>query len=248
MDTQSLLIFLGLVALGSYIQTVSGFAIALIITGGVTALGLAPVSFTANVVSFLALANTATAILRNHSHIDFKIMLYASSGVFFLTAVGLMILNHLGNQSVSSLEILLGILILGSGILLMIHPHPLKKISPNSMHLFAGGIGGILSGMLGAGGPPLVVHLYRQPLSFPIIRTTLLAILGIMPMIRIGFETYNGNITEAVLKLSLYSVPVTILITLLARRFPPPVSEIAMKRFAFGLLCVLGVSLIFNNI
>ena len=248
MDNYSLLIFLGLVALGSYIQTVSGFAIALIITGGVTALGLAPVSFTANVVSFLALANTITAVHKNHSHIDFKIMLFASGGVFFLTAVGLMILNHLSTQSVSLLEMLLGILILGSGVLLMIHPHPLQKISPNSMHLFVGGIGGLLSGMIGAGGPPLVVHLYRQPLAFPVIRTTLLAILGIMPMIRIGFETYNGNITVAVLKLSLYSIPVTILFTLLARRFPPPASETAMRRFAFGLLCVLGLSLILNNI
>ena len=102
--------------------------------------------------------------------------------------------------------------------------------------------------MFGAGGPALVVHLYRQPLAFPIIRTTLLAILGIMPIIRIGVETYNGNITEAVLKLSLYSAPVTILITLLARRFPPQISEISLRRFAFGLLCVLGLSLILKNV
>jgi len=70
METHALLSFLGLVAVGSYIQTLTGFAIALIIMGGVTALGLAPVAFTANVVSFIALANTVTAVHRNHSHID----------------------------------------------------------------------------------------------------------------------------------------------------------------------------------
>ena len=65
MDTSSLLAFVGLVALGSYIQTISGFAIALIIAGGATALGLAPIDFTANVISFIALANTITAV---HKH------------------------------------------------------------------------------------------------------------------------------------------------------------------------------------
>jgi len=248
MDAISLLAFLGLVALGSYIQTVSGFAIALIITGGATALGLAPVAFTANVVSFVALANTAVAVHSRHSHIDLRIMLYASIGVLFVSGIGLAVLHHLSSSSIDLLEALLGVVILASGALLMIHPHPLKKISPNYAHLIAGGFGGLLSGLLGAGGPPLVIHLYRQPLAFPVIRTTLLAILGIMPIIRIGLETYGGNITADVLKLSALGVPVSILSTIFARRFPPPVSDLMMRRFAFGLLCVLGLSLIISKL
>lgn len=248
MESYPLLAFLGLVALGSYVQTVSGFAIALIIAGGVTTLGLASVAFTANVISFVALANTAVAVHSRHSHIDMKIMIYASIGVFVLSGVGLMLLDLLSSNSIDLLEILLGIVLLGSGALLMFRPHPLKSVSPNYAHLIAGGFGGLLSGMFGTGGPPLVIHLYRQPLAFPVIRTTLLAILGIMPLIRIGMETYNGNITAQVLTLSAYSVPVSIVSTILARRFPPPLSDLAMRRLAFGLLCVLGVSLIANKI
>jgi len=248
MDASSLLAFLGLVALGSYIQTVSGFAIALIIAGGVTAAGLAPVAFTANVISFIALANTAVALHSKHSHIDLKILLYASLGVLLLSGVGLMALDHLSTNSIDLLEMLLGAVILGSGALLMIHPHPLRQISPNYAHLIAGGFGGLFSGMFGAGGPPLVIHLYRQPLPFPVIRTTLLASLFVMPCIRIAFETYNGNITADVLELSLYSVPVSIAGTLFARRFPPPVSDSVMRRFAFGLLCLLGLSLIVSKL
>lgn len=247
METYSLLAFLGLVALGSYIQTVTGFAIALVIAGGVTTLGLAPVAFTANIISFVALANTIVAVYNKHSHIDLKIMLYASVGVLLLSGIGLMILHHLSSNSILLLEILLGIVILGSGALLMIRPHPLERISSNYTHLIAGGLAGLLSGMFGAGGPPLVIHIYRQPLAFPVIRTTLLAILFIMPFIRISFEAYNGNITDAVLELSLFCVPVSILTTIFARRFPPPVSDLMMRRFAFGLLCVLGLSLILNK-
>jgi uncharacterized membrane protein YfcA len=246
-ESYPLLAFLGLVALGSYVQTVSGFAIALIITGGATAMGLAPVAFTANVVSFVALANTAVAVHSRHSHIDLRIMIYASIGVLILSGVGLMVLHDLSSTSIELLKTLLGAVILGSGALLIVHPRPLQQVSPSYVHLIAGGFGGLLSGMLGAGGPPLVVHLYRQPLAFPVIRTTLLAILGIMPLTRIGIESYSGNITVSVLELSLYSVPVSIASTMFARRFPPPVSDQTMKRLAFALLCILGLSLIISN-
>ena len=248
MDIPSLLIFLALVALGSYIQTVTGFAIALVVTGGATAFGLAPIAFTANVVSFVALANIAVAVHKRHSHIELPILLYATTGVLLLSAVGLTMLRFLSSNAVDILETLLGIVILGSGALLTLHPHPLKRVSPSYAHLVAGGLGGLLSGLFGAGGPPLVVHLYRQPLPFPVVRTTLLAILGLMPLTRIGLETYNGNITGEVLKLSTFCTPLTVLVTLLARRFPPPISDLAMRRFAFGLLCVLGLSLIISKV
>ena len=73
MDTTALLGFLALVALGSFIQTLSGFAIALIITGGVTVFQLAPITFTVNVVSFVALINVLTAIHGLHSEIEKRV-------------------------------------------------------------------------------------------------------------------------------------------------------------------------------
>lgn len=248
MDLFSLLAFLGLVALGSYVQTVTGFAFGLIVMGGATYVGLASVAFTANVVTFVALANTATAVHRRHGHINLRIMVFSSLGVLLFSGLGLFVLSQLSKGAVDLLEMLLGIVILGSGILLMLHPTPLKTVSSQWSHLLAGGLGGFLSGMFGAGGPPLVVHLYRQPLKFAVVRTTLLAILGIMPLIRIIFETVSGNITTDILKLMALAVPVSILTTLLAKRYPPPVSELVMRRFAFGLLCVLGLSLILRQL
>jgi uncharacterized membrane protein YfcA len=247
MDTTALLSFLGLVALGSYIQTVSGFAIALIITGGATTLDLAPIAFTANVVSLVALANIATAVHRQHSHIDRGIMVPSSVGVLLFSGIGLLLLNHMSQNAVDLLEMLLGVLILGSGMLLTMHPLPLRQTSSATMHFTAGGLGGLFSGMFGAGGPPLVVHLYRQPLPFPVVRTTLLAILGIMPLVRLALEGAAGHVTLDILELGLLSVPVSIVATIAGRRFPPPISELAMRRFAFGLLCIIGLSLIIGN-
>ncbi len=248
MEPQAILAFLGLVAIGSYLQTISGFAISLVIVGGVTALGLAPIAFTANVVSFVALTNVLVAIYRNHDHIDADIMWHSAAGVLLVTGVGLWLLGHMSVNAVDMLELLLGFMILISGTILMIHPHPLKQVSGKGMHLIAGGFGGLLSGMFGAGGPPLVVHLYRQPLAFSIIRTTMLAILGMMLVIRIGMEGVAGNITDDILELSALGIPVSIIGTLAGRRFPPPASDTAMRRFAFALLCAIGLSLIVGNL
>ena len=247
METASLLAFLGLVALGSYVQTVSGFAIALIVTGGATVLGLAPLAFTANVVSFVALANIVTAVHRQHSHIHRAILGYGTAGVLLFTGVGLWALNHLSGSASGTLEMLLGVVILGSGVAFMIHPHVLKKPSGHLAHFVAGGLGGILSGLYGAGGPPIMVHLYRQPLPFAAMRVTLLAILGTIPFIRLSMEAVAGHLDREILQLSLYSAPVSILVTLFARRFPPPVSETNMRRFAFALLCVIGITLIIGR-
>ena len=76
----------------------------------------------------------------------------------------------------------------------------------------------------------------------------LLAILGIMPLIRICLEAINGHITSDILKLSAISIPVTVLATVAARRFPPPLPDTAMRRLAFGLLCVLGLSLLVSSL
>jgi hypothetical protein len=65
-----------------------------------------------------------------------------------------------------------------------------------------------------------------------------------MCVARLGLETYSGNITGEVLGLGLLSVPVSFLSALLARRFPPPVSDLAMRRVAFVLLSLLGLALV----
>ena len=248
MESELLLTFLVLVVLGSYVQTVSGFAIALILTGGITALGLAPIPFTANVVSFVALANVATALHKRYHDINLTLMAYSALGLLLFSGVGLVLLNYLSKNAVSLLEILLGISILIGGIMLMMHPHPIKRVSSNSLHLVVGSVGGLFSGLFSAGGPPIAIHFYRQPLPFSEVRATLLVLLGIMSIIRLGMEGASGHIGMDVLQLSAVSMPVSILATLAARRFPPPLSDLAMRRFAFGILCVMGLSLIIGGL
>ncbi len=59
----------------------------------------------------------------------------------------------------------------------------------------AGSIGGLFS----TGEPPLVYHLYRQPISTNVIRTTLLAIFLISSLARIVIVGVQGQINIEVI-------------------------------------------------
>ncbi|MDX5151594.1 MAG: hypothetical protein R3188_03875, partial [Acidiferrobacterales bacterium] len=66
MEPSALIAFLAIVAAGSYIQTVTGFGLGLIVMGTVTLLGLAPIEFSSIAVSILALTNSALALFKQH--------------------------------------------------------------------------------------------------------------------------------------------------------------------------------------
>ena len=78
---QNSVLFLSLVFVGAVVQSLTGFAMALIILGGVAALGLAGISETAAVVSILSLFNAGLALRYNYRLIDYTLMKTMSIGM-----------------------------------------------------------------------------------------------------------------------------------------------------------------------
>ncbi len=244
MDTSSLIIFLTVVAIGSYIQTVTGFALGLVIMGAVTILGLAPVAFSAIVVSLLALVNSFLALLKEGDTIHWKSVRWIVAGLLPAVFLGLLLLDYLSAHSMYLLKTLLGGFIIISGLLLVYKPHPKPVIAPNSRFLAIGFIGGLFGGLFSTGGPPIVFHLYRQPMSVMVVRTTLLAIFVVATTLRIVYVGIGGGISWKVLELTLFCLPLVIVFTFLGKKFRPPFSDITMRRFAFVLLVFLGATLL----
>ena len=244
MDTHSLIIFLFVVAIGSYIQTVTGFALGLVIMGAVTFLGLAPVTFSAIVVSLLALVNSFLALTRQGHTVHWSSVRIIVAGMVPAVFSGLLLLDYLSAHSMYLLKTLLGVFIICSGLLLVYKPQPRATIASTGNFLAIGMIGGLFGGLFSTGGPPIVFHLYRQPLPVAVIRTTLLAIFVVATLLRITYVGINGDISWSVIRLSLYSLPLVILFTYLGRRFRPPLSDLSMRRLAFILLILLGLMLL----
>lgn len=240
MDGFSLIVFLAVVAIGSYIQTVTGFALGLVIMGAVTLMNLAPVAFVAIVISLLALVNSFLALLKHGHTVHWRTVRLVVGGLVPAVFVGLLLLDYLSNHAMATLKTVLAVFIISSGLLLVYKPRPKPVLDSDARFIGIGAIGGLFGGLFSTGGPPVVFHLYRQPMQVEVIRTTLLAIFIVATLFRIGYVSLRGELTWAVIELALYSMPMVLLFTWIGRRYRPPLSDLAMRRVAFGLLIMLG--------
>ncbi|MFA5628298.1 MAG: sulfite exporter TauE/SafE family protein [Thiohalomonadaceae bacterium] len=244
MDPFTLAAFLFVVALGAYVQTVTGFALGLIVMGGITLLDLAPVAFTAIVIGFTALVNNFLALQRALHHIDRRGMMFTLLGMLPATYLGVQLLDQLQNTSINSLRVILGLVILAGGVMLALRPHPHERRAAGWVDAGVGIIGGILAGTFSIGGPPLVFHFYRQPLSLAVVRATLLATFAVTTAARLVYVGLAGDIELEMIEMSLLCLPVVFLATMAGRRYPPPLPDLAMRRLAFILLGLIGLLLL----
>lgn len=245
MALETIVGFVAVVALGAYVQTVTGFAHGLIVMGAVTLLGLAPIAFSAVVVSLTSMFNILVALRSSHHQVDRRTTLLASLGMAPALLLGIALLGYLSGEATHTLRIILGLFILGGGTLLMLRPHPRRTSASGWKDVVMGALGGFFGGLFSTAGPPLVYHMYREPLPIPVIRTTLLAIFGFTTIMRNGVVLLNGDFEMGMLTVSLLCLPAVYLATLLGERYPPPMAEQGMRRLAFGLLTVLGIPLLF---
>jgi uncharacterized membrane protein YfcA len=242
------IVFLVLVGLGTMVQSVTGFAMGLIIMGGVTALGVAEITFSAAVVSLISMVNAGLALRHTWRHVDLTFWRHLVAGLVPLTVVGLALLHILATGFTEVLKVLLGVVIILAGGLLMAQPHPFDRPSGCWTTVAIGSAGGLVSGLYGAGGAPLAWFMYRQPLDVNMIRATLLATFLVSTAGRSTFVTVSGQLTREILLTAALSVPVVVVVTLVSQRIAPFLPDKLLRRFVFVLLILLGVTLIFRPV
>lgn len=242
MNEQSMLIFFLAIAIGAYTQTVTGFAMGLIIMGITASLQLAPIAFIAAVISITGFVNVTLAVYKDHHHIHWQLLRTILIGFIPTMMIGILLLYYLDKTATQLLQLILGIAIMLGGILLILKPQPNKILSSSRFTLLAGASSGVMGGLFSTSAPPLIYYLYKQPLTIKTIRSTLLMTFMVGSISRLGFIGTQGLISLEILLFSLYSLPVVFLFTWLGKHYPPPLSDINMRRTAFGLLIVLGIS------
>jgi len=243
---ESLPFFLFAVALGAYIQTVTGFAFGIFLLASVTLFHLASIPLTATALNIMNLALASVVVLPGLRKVDYRILWQFLLGMMPAMAVGVVALSYLNANAQQVLKILLGFVILSGGLVLAWRPDPLKSRSGATGFVVAGAIGGFFGGLFSVGGPPVVYQLYRQPLMLSTIRITLLTLFSISSVGRLGMVAVDGGLTMEVIKVGVISVPVVMVAAWIGRRFPPPVSERTLRRFAFLLLMFSGALVIFT--
>ncbi|WP_206052595.1 sulfite exporter TauE/SafE family protein [Neptunomonas marina] len=243
MDYTTLLIFSGIIAAATYVQTVTGFALGMIVMGAVTMLNLVPIAFTSVVISLVTLVNGLTAIKGERQALDRRRVGAVMIGIVPGLALGLYLLTFLSSTHQTLLHFALGLAIFVGGMLIMLRPEPLEQPSSQPVFMGAGLASGFLAGLFSLAGPPLVYLFYRQPFELKTIRICLLGIFLACSSVRTIMVGFQGQLTADVLIFSACCIPMVMLFTWGGKRFPPPLSSTNMRRLAFALLIGIGASL-----
>jgi hypothetical protein len=236
--------FLACVALATCAQSVTGFALALILLGLTSLFDIAPLPEVANAATVLSLANAAIALRGVRGSLDRAIWRTTVSGSVAGYAIGVALLAWLNANVVMVLRLLLGIVVITCAVVVLRRTQPLAARSSRASFRAFGVLSGVLGGLFSASGPPVVYQFYRQPLDLDTVRDTLVATLAAGSLIRLAMVVPAGQFGARSLLLSALSVPVATGLTWWLRRHPPSWPRAAVLKIVCALLLVTGIGLV----
>lgn len=233
-----------MVAVATFCQNLTGFAFGLIFVGASGALHLMPIADAANVASVLSVINGAV-YLRSHSFAPrwdwLRPMLL--SGVCGV-GLGLGLLYWLSGATLNGLRALLGVSIVACAVLLLARSRQRATPSPVSVLWGVGLLSGVLGGLFSTAGPPIVYHMYRQPLPATVVRQCLVAMFLACSGVRLAVVLATGGMPWHTAGACALAVPVVAGVTWLQARHPPRLPVEAVRWLVCGLLLLAGGSLL----
>nr|WP_299246012.1 TSUP family transporter [uncultured Halomonas sp.] len=244
MTSETLLPFLVVTAFAGYFQTVTGFGLGMIVIGVISGLNIVSVATVAAVVSLMSLVNSAVALPGKLKHVHWPVAWAAIAGILPAIGVGVWLLGYMSASASSLLSLLLGAVIIYGGANLALRPSRKNEPSSKLSFLIAGVLSGLLGGLFGVAGPPLIYQCYRQPLPLISIRNMLIMFFAFTALTRTLFIAIQGQLDAEILVLTAWAIPVIALATWLGRRFPPPLTPPTMRRLASVVLIGIGLGLI----
>lgn len=238
------LLFLLCVAIATYVQTLTGFAFGLVLLGLVATFNLASVADAANIATVLTLVNAVAFFRAERQPPPWKLMRPALIASLLTVLVGVLLLGWLNDNASAWLETVLGVAIVGCAISLVARRRPAERVGPPRGFAMAGALSGLMGGLFGTSGPPIVYHLYRQPLATDVVRRALLVMFASNASVRLVLVVASIGLSPRAVLLSVLSVPVVHLATRLTMMAPPPLPARVMRPAVALLLALTGVAMV----
>lgn len=229
------------VLIGSYVQSVAGFAMGLLIVAAAASAQLYDLEVTAAVVSFLSLVNIGLSLHGHYHLVHGRMLKWLVIGQLPAIVVGVWLLGVLSRQASGLLEMVLGTFLIAGSASMMVRPRLRAAVSGAPAAWVAGTAGGLLGGLFAASGPVIGWFCYRQPLPVAEIRATLLGCFAATTLARIATVGIAGDLTREIGVITVSCLPAVLLGVWMGRKYPPPVTEATLRRLAFALLTLLGL-------
>ena len=244
MDSWELLYFSVMVVIATAVQTITGFALGLILVALCTAFGVMSVIDCAAIVSLVSMMNAGLLLRRSYRDLNGGVVTAIMVGLIPTLLLGFYWLDEFGRDQVSLLKNIIGAMVLVAGMTLMLRPSPYSSLSAKPFFIGSGLIGGLFGGLFSAAGAPIAYLMYRQPLAISVIRSSLLAVFFLSTFVRAVTGGLAGHYTPDVLIKTLVAAPVMLLATMLIEPTLPAIPDQMVRRLVFFSLMALGLYLL----
>jgi uncharacterized membrane protein YfcA len=128
-------------------------------------------------------------------------------------------------------------------IITLRRPDSHRKRWPSVIGYLAGAMSGLLGGLFGTAGPPIVVFLENQTTAKAVLRATLLAYFLAVDVLRMIPYAFSKLITNQVLEISAAMFPASLIGAYLGRKLQARVSESVFRLMVGAVLLATGVLL-----
>ena len=182
---------------------------------------------------------TVILLSRTLRHVDWQITAPLLVGMLPGTIAGIAMLSSL-NDTV--LRVSLSVFIFLYLVKSIGFPNlVLAGIRHRGWGAFAGFLGGSFQGLIGTGGPPVVMYLNETASSKNVFRAGLLLLLAVSNIVRLGISVPAGLFTDSVIEASLYTMPFFLIAMWIGDKL---MSRIDEKHYTNAVYVVLTISLI----
>lgn len=183
-------------------------------------------------------------IRRSWPEIQWRKVFMICLGIVFGVPLGTWILS-IGNPTIV-LTLLGGVLIL-VGLSFLFIPHNTKVRWKRWSAPPTGLISGLLGGLFGVGGPPVIIYFQLSGVNKAVFRGSLMAIFLLIALVRVPSYIIGGLITEARIWSALAVVPAVFIGCYLGTRIHIQLSEAKFKRLVSATLVFIGVLLLLRS-
>ena len=243
MDVWIVVIFLCAVFIASIIQGVSGFGF------GIFVMTIFPFLFPTyttgvTISSLLSLGTNSVIAFRMRKHICWKNLWIPV--IFNVLCSTLAIVFSVG-QSDAILKKMLGVFLILMSIYLMFWGGKIK-IRPTKLNgAIAGSLGGILNGLFGMGGPPMVVYLLSCSESNEEYMGTIQTYFTLCGICTFGVRAANGMVTATTLQYSLIGLVALFAGVWASLKVFRKLNPNMLRKIVYGFMILSGIIMLWQS-
>lgn len=239
------LLLAGLIVLiAQTIYVLFGFGLGLVAVG-LLALFIQPVTNIVVLILFVALPAEIYVLFKTWKNISWRGIFSIVGGVAVGTVSGTMVLRYGEPDFILSI---LAVFLIVSGIVFLIMESEIVIHWPSWCAPLIGVLSGLLSGMFGTGGPPLIFYYHLSGMKKHAFRGHLMTIFLLMALVRYTAYSFSGLITTARFVSAIYVFPAILLGIWLGNSIHLQISERGFRRMSSIGLIVIGMILLLKQV